>query len=206
MPVFNPFDTPGFREAVKKENDVRDAAFLELPTSICGLDIRPLTPRDLLVLDALENPIAWTREEADTIQVGRFLWFQSVNYRPRAKLRQFLHAFQVLSMDRTKAIDQIDNYFKQAFHDAPGKSGRREVPYVGWAAHFVDQFAAEYGWTRREILDCPLAILYQQRKCISKRIDPGLVIGNPSDRIIGDHFRLHNERLKLVQTLKARLN
>jgi hypothetical protein len=56
---YNPFDIPGYREAVQKEGEIRVAAFVSPSTSICGIPIRQMTPMDFINLNGIESPMLY---------------------------------------------------------------------------------------------------------------------------------------------------
>src|SRR5689334_706017 len=89
------FEIPGYREAVKREMDIRDAAFLNITADICGIPIRQMTPRDYLILDGLGSPILDGRiATASREDIVKFLWFLSPEYRHGSWWRSWVFGFQ----------------------------------------------------------------------------------------------------------------
>lgn len=93
-----------YQLALYKESVNRDLVWLKVPQSVCGIDLRPLTSRDLLALFCLRSPLIaasfldgtkkpltdWpTEAPADFSEsfihirhseVARFFWIQSVGF------------------------------------------------------------------------------------------------------------------------------
>lgn len=201
--IVNRLATPGYAEAVKAENDIRDAAFLNLPANICGIKIRQMTPRDLLILEGIGNGVLI--KEFSAVDVGIFLWLMSVDYAPGAWFRRWLVANHMKHVKPSEAIRALTAYIDSTFQDSPsGKRGRGEVPFAGWCAYYIDWFGGEYGWTADQVLGTNLKVLYQLIKCIKRRHDPECILFNPSDRIKSEALRLKNEQIKLVNLLAKR--
>lgn len=198
-------DIPGLREAVKRENDIRDAAFLDLTTDICGVKIRQMTPRDLLILDGIGNPLM-SGELPSPERLAEFLWLLSPRYANRALLRRFLFGRSIRRLDYMAAVKACWRYIEDTFQDSPGNSGVSAMPYAGWCAHLVNSMAINYHWSEETILNTPLKRIFQYLKCIRRHHDPQAPMHNPSDKLKGDYIRLLNARNSLLNILKRRAN
>lgn len=174
---------PGLREAIEKEQHIRDTSFLELPESLCGFDVSPLTLRHLLTLGAVGSPFIKGGHPMP-YDVGVFMIIVGgwKGFNRWLKLRSL---GRVSYMD---AVQFIDDYVKESFQDAPGGSGVDSVSYYSFAASIVDVFGKEYSWTEAEILDTPLKRLFQYLKAISARHGEKTMF-NPSDKVRGDWMR-----------------
>ena len=198
-------EIPGYQEAVKRENDLRDAAFLDLKTDICGLKIRQMAPRDLLILDGLENPVTAFRVPTAE-QLAFFLWLLSEDY-SESKIKRFIFGRIVRKLPFEKAVLSSWKFVSDTFQDSPARSGGRSTPYAGWCAHLVDTIASQYGWPEEMVLQVPFKRLFQFTKVIRSRLDTEYSPHNPSDKIKREGaLELFKARSKLLEVLKARRN
>ena len=195
-------DIPGYREAIKREGDVRDASFLDLTTSICGVEIRQMTPRDLLILDGVGNPLV-VGGLPTPAHVAQFLWLLSPKFKPNSKGRQWIFTAGIRRINYIAAVRDCRKYVADTFMDSPGSSGE-SYPYASWCAHMVANIALHFGWTHEVVLSTPLKQLFQYLKCIRRHNDPKAPMHNPSDKCKGDYLRLLNGRSKLLTVLKRR--
>lgn len=105
----NALDMPGFAEAVLEERLARDLAFLELPETVAGYELRPLRLIDYLALQRDRSPLLLDADRnvraPTAAELATFLWFMSIehgDYEPGAAVdvagrREFLRgcrAFQ----------------------------------------------------------------------------------------------------------------
>lgn len=194
---------PNHAEAVKRETDVRDAAFLEITTLICGVEIRQMEPRDFLILSGIDSPFlnGGMPVSADVV---KFLWFLSPDYKHGDAEASKRFASAVRKQNGLELLRDIYRYISDTFQDAPGGKSDSGPNYAGWCAYLIDAIASEYGWPWQTIMRTPFKILYQQVKCIRRRRDPDAIMFNPSDRATGDRLALKQQRLNLVSLLAKR--
>ncbi len=184
-------DLPEFREAVKLENDARDAAFLDIPANICGLQIRNMTPLDFMTLDHLGSPVinGGLPSRAD---ISDFLSFMAVKKQP------VKHFWKMLRMDYGAALSEIGKYLERTYQDTPGHSSPTSGrPMASWLAFECDLLGREYGWSTEKTLNTPLRVLNQLVNCIKKRYDPDYTVHALSGRVLGDRLKKKNEELQL---------
>jgi hypothetical protein len=205
MPVIKASDIPGLREAIKRENDCRDASFLDLTTDICGVPIRQMTPRDLLILDGIGNPLM-AGGLPSPAELAEFLWLLSPRYVFGSSLRRFMFGLSIRRLNYLEAVKACWRYIEETFQDSPGSSGVSAMPYAGWCAYLVNTIAINYGWNDDATLNMPLKKLFQYLKCIRRHHDPHAPMHNPSDKVKGDYIRLLNARSQLLNILKRRAN
>lgn len=198
-------NVPGLPEAVKRENDIRDASFLDLNANICGVEIRQMTPRDLIILDGIGNPLMGGTLPSPA-QLADFLWKLSPHYAEHAPLRRWLFGRSIRRLDYMAAVKACWRYIEDTFQDSPASSGPSSIPYAGWCAYLLNNIAINYGWSEQTIINTPLKRLFQYLKCIRRYHDPEAPMHNPSDRVKGDYLRLMNVRSELVRLLKRRAN
>lgn len=198
-------EVPGFQAAVKRENDVRDAAFLDLTANICGIEIRQMTARDLLILDGIDNPIL-SGGLPSPAQLAHFLWLLSPEYRERSPFRRYLFARRVRKLPYIDAVKECIRYVDLTFQDSPGGSATMTRPFAGWCAHLIDGIAqGGYGWSEYSILNMPLKRTFQYLKCIRRRLDPDYRPHNPSDKVFREGvLAVHKARMSLLNILRRR--
>src|SRR4051794_18452378 len=109
MPLLTFSEIPGLREAIKRENDIRDASFLDLTTRIGCVEIRQMTPRDLLILDGIGNPLM-SGGLPSPAELADFLWKLSPRYLEGDSVRRFLFSRRVRKLDYLKTVTACLRY------------------------------------------------------------------------------------------------
>jgi hypothetical protein len=192
---------PGYAEAVRKESQVRDTAFLDGLEAVCGVGVRPICLRRLIWLEQARNGLVvpWrfdTEEEllAASLQV---VYFCRPEFSPPASAEySFVRAFmegcrqnrffrRVLGSNTNKdIIEEVRQWLADAFMDAPAGSATALAPsYAGYPAYIVDKFAeAGLPFSYAEIMDMPLKRLWQHWRVAMKRCSD-VALTNPSDDI-----------------------
>ena len=104
---------PGYREAVQRETDLRDAAFLPVTDSICGVEVNQLTPFHLAALTLARSPficggMPFPRD------IALFLWCVSPEYNPRAVVSRWLFIRRVAKLDYREAVEGVMRYVGEA--------------------------------------------------------------------------------------------
>lgn len=199
---------PGLAEAIKRENDIRDAAFLDLTTDICGIAIRQMTPRDLLILDGIGNPLI-AYQFPSLAQLVDFLWKLSPEFKLHAPLRRFLFGRRCRKVNYLLAVRAIFKYLDATFQDSPASSGDPVMQYAGWPAYLITNLSDRPVADEQLILNTPFKRLFQYQKCLRRKNNPDAPMHNPSDKCKGDYLRkvnLENARAKLIALLKRRAN
>lgn len=172
---------PGYKEAIAQaaaeEEALRDLAFLEADLDICEVPVRQLTPRHLLLLFAARSPFLCGGVCAPE-HIAQFLWIVSPAFVPDGDARQAFLAVIGSRVEYEPARIAIEAYVAQALMDRPGVSGAKSIAITSFVAVLVHIFASAYGWTRREILDTPLAALYQLRRLIERERNPKAIFFN----------------------------
>src|SRR5689334_12972504 len=67
---------PGYREAVRLENQSRDLAFIIDRELICGIEVRSMTLKHFILLDGIASPFLYERI-GDPSECAMFLWVLS---------------------------------------------------------------------------------------------------------------------------------
>lgn len=184
-------EIPGLSEAVSRENATRDAAFLDIETDICGIKIRQMTSRDLLILDGLDNGLVQGRTPTGN-DIAHFLWRLSPSHRENAPIRRWFFVRRVRRLVYSKAVEACERYLNTTFQDSPGGGVSR--PFASWVSHIVDLIASTYGWGEETILNEPLRRIFQYERCIRRHNNPEAILHNASDRLVGDFLRTRNQK------------
>jgi hypothetical protein len=166
---------PRFAQLRAEEEARREQAFLSLPITVCGEELRPMTAQDLLVLNGINSPFVCPTE-VGAVELAMFLWILNVkndgtqgwwNMRRRHKMFQ-----RIGPMNFEEAVQECNAYVEGVFQDAPkgsggsgGSEGRRPLGTC-FLVPLVMRIAKETGWERDVILNTPLAQLFQYLKYI----------------------------------------
>lgn len=186
---------PGYREAVERENAIRDLAFLPMPVRICGIEVVPMTLRHVLLLDGVASPFVTHGVEPDEIDVARFFWILSPRFstdsRLATRLRRWLCYQRCRKLKLREAADAIFQFCDDSFQDSPERTPRRvwRAPVFSIAAGLVDRLAFNYGWSEETILSLPVTRLFQYIRTIRNRTENRPVFCNRSDKVRGDWMR-----------------
>lgn len=189
-------EIPGWREAVERENAVRDESFLGLTETLCGIEVLPLSAYHFLILEAVHSPFV-CGGVPNEVDIARFLWIVSPQFRPTTtradrKLRdKFIR--RLSNLDWEQSVKAITTYTEDAFQDSPGSRGGSQASYWSWIAGLVDFIASAYGWTERDIIDIPLKRAFQYVRLIKSRESEAIHF-NRSDTVRGEWLRKVNEK------------
>ena len=169
-------------DAVEREQNIRDAAFLGLPERVGSFDLRPMTVKDYLTLVGIGSPFV-SGGLPNQESIGVFLWYQSTDYDARDTAARAKFYRRVIKEPLT-VINQIYDFCEAAMQDKPATSKGAVGPsYYSWVATVINTLAHEYSWTDEYILGRPLKVVWQYYKCI-KHSHGGdkAILHNPSDR------------------------
>jgi len=184
---------PGYREAVERENAARETAFLDVPVDIAGVDCVQLTPARLILLHGIESPFI-CGGMVSPAAVAAFLWIVSVDFKPGDTAARDAFVKRIRKTDAKAAIDGIRKYLDDALMDAPtNEDGAHGAPVVSFTASVVHALAKLYHWSERDILNIPLARIWQYLRLARRDADPKAIFVNPSGRIIGDWLAEQNQ-------------
>lgn len=160
---------PGYLEACQEQDLRRDAVFLDLPETLCGFPVVPMTARHLAILTHCRNGFVCGGEIAPE-HIAQVLWCLSPDYSPTDPKRRDKIVTSVAALRYGKAVAEIRAHVDAVFMDSPaGESGKPSESYNSWIAGLVDLLAKEYGWTQREIVNLPLACVFQYVRLIRAR-------------------------------------
>jgi hypothetical protein len=193
---------PGYREALDAEALARDAAFLDVPEALAGLECRPFALQDWVAMDAIGSPLV-RGGDVDAADLALFLWYVSTSYHPQAperRRRAFLRGIAKRPM--RELLDAALEYVDDAFADGPGGSdGPRSPPPTSFAAALVDRLAREYHWPERDILRSPLKRLWQYWRRIRMRTEKNPIFCNSkSDAVRRNWIDARNRKTQCAST------
>jgi hypothetical protein len=197
-------EIPGFRDALRKESDLRRKAWVYTHTEIAGVRVRLLTMRDMAVLEEMQNGFfAPWRFDDDAEFLGhcaQLVWWLSDAPKPDRNSRRVVQPFVALARARLiaglakqpKALaDGVSEYLRMMFLDAP-KGGGGGNAIVAAPAYIADSLAAAGLFVGLdEMLDMPLIRLWQLMRLATRRVY-GTPITNDSDRIACDYLATLN--------------
>ena len=165
-------EIPGYVEACHLQDERRDAAFLDLPPTLCGFPCLDMTARHLAILIHARSPFVCGGFPLAE-NVAQFLWVlhPQFSYTDTATRDAFIQ--ECAALDYQEAVKAITDYVEACFMDAPPSGGKGGESYNSFMASLVDVLAREYGWTRGEVLALPLSELFQYIRLIDHRNTAG---------------------------------
>lgn len=154
-----------------REEERRAEDFIDATRTVCGIELRALTPRDLLLLSTAGNPFV-AGGEIGPAAIAQFLW-QLHAAPPRSWWGERKFFKHCAALDYDSAVAQIRAYLDRAFADAPagrsgggGESGRPVG--TNFVAPLIVRLAAGIpSLSPQAIMDTPLAQLFQFRKVLA---------------------------------------
>lgn len=160
-------------EAAEAEDGSRRAEdFIEVARTVCGLELRQLTPRDLLYLDYAGNALIRGGEIKPTT-LAQFLW-QMLDQQPQGWWGERKFFKHCAALPFGQSITEIQAYLERTFADAPpvrsGAASGAEVSPIGtsFVAPLIVRIAAGIpSLTPPAIMDTPLPQLFQYRKILN---------------------------------------
>lgn len=166
---------PEYVEALERESFLRDSAFIGLPESVAGFELRPMSLRDWITLRITRSP--FLHGTNSTLEdLCRFLWLQSVDFshneRARKRFYKRCREFsggwtkkqkQLASLRFTEAALACRSYVLEALMDMPGgkKTEGFEPSYYSDGAFMCGLLGREFGYSREDVLSMPLKQLWQ---------------------------------------------
>lgn len=156
-------------EAEMAEDDRRRAEdFIDVSRTVCSLELRCVTPRDLLLLDYARSPFI-VGGEVERPSLAQFLW-QMLEVQPAGWLsrRRFFRHCHTLDLDLARA--EIFAYIDRHFADAPKSSGENKGKPIGtsFVAPLIVRIASGIpALTPPMIMDTPLPQLFQYQKILA---------------------------------------
>lgn len=214
-------EVPGLAEIRMAERLNRALAFAGLTHTLCGVQVRPLTPGKRLGLQLLRNAFASAAEPLRG-DVHTFLWFLSPHWQPGGSrgrvlrdFRQFLLRRRVRRLDLPAAVREIRIYIAEQLQDLPEETtGGGGVDHSNWI-HWVAQDASFWmnvhgGFTLEAFLNTPYLVLQQLHRAwkvnhpdVTITSSGQVVVDEPqfineSDRVFGQFMAARREEIAAV--------
>lgn len=192
-----------FAEEREREESHREEAFLPISQTVCGEELRQMTPHDFLILNGIESPFV-CNTETDAADVVIFLWQLNTrndgtrswfNERRRKKMIQ-----RVAFLGFDDSVKQCFAYIEKTFQDAPKATqsqGDRIAKPIGtcFLVPLILRIAKETGWSKDEIMRTPVAQLFQFVKHLNaEALGKDFVDWSPSDRVTNEFLVDLNNR------------
>jgi hypothetical protein len=163
-----------YREAVYRESAIREVSFLSIDLDICGVEVKQFTPKHFIFLDFLQSPFTTGKDTITIEDVIQFLWIVSKDYVDNSPQKKEEFSKKLLDKDLNKLVEEIDQYITDAFADRPPKmdmpKGKEtQIPFFAWVCSYIDLLASEYGWLDDNVMNMPIARIFQYAKAIEAR-------------------------------------
>jgi hypothetical protein len=130
--VWNNEIRPAFNEKAKRDAERRVDAFAETTVTLCGEEVRMMTPRDLFVLDACENPLVsgGIPDEADC---ARFVWTLHASNNGRDTFANRFRKGRIIQRimsrpDLAETVAEIEEYVDRMLLDQTDESEKQKTP------------------------------------------------------------------------------
>lgn len=155
--------------AEAEEASRRAEDFIEASRTVCGCELRQVTPRDLLLLDYARSPFV-VGGDITPGAIAQFLW-QMLAEQPQGWLSRRRFFRHCAALDYDEAIAAIHTYLDRTFADAPAGSGGSGAPGAPIGTSFVAPLIVRIAagipaLTPPAIMDTPLPQLFQYRKIL----------------------------------------
>lgn len=185
-------NVPGYAEASRKQEAIRDSVWLDSSPIIAGIQCVPLTVRKFAMLSEGGSPFVCGGPVFPE-HVAQFLWVLSEEFCFDIAARdRFVE--RVAGMDYEATREAITDYCETVFFDASlDRSESNTEPVASFIATLVDRFASEYGWLPDHVLELPMGQVLQLLRLIQLRHDPKAAVGNRlTDKVVANLFNLLN--------------
>lgn len=167
------------RENMLREMQHRDEAFIDVPRTVAGEEIRMLTPRDFLYLDGFDSPFArmgnLLPDEEDCFF---FIWTLHTTNKGRGIANAFRRGrvrARVMSRDVAETAAEIDLYLDSVFIDIDRKTPtkRESRPSsVSFVTELIVDVASAMGprdpFSGELLADVPIPRLLQYQRAVSR--------------------------------------
>lgn len=164
--------TRALRRTKRIEDGLREKAFLPILDDINGVLVNQFTLRHLTILFAIGSPFVYggIRKIED---VGVFMWVVSRAYDPNDVEKRAAFMEELVQHPRWDLFYRaIDRYIYFAFMDRPPIAEGGKMITASYAAAIIHRIALAYHWSRADILDTPVAALFQLLKWIEVYQNP----------------------------------
>jgi hypothetical protein len=194
-----------YAEEEARERSWQEEAFAEATHTVCGLELRGMTPYDLLLLHGSGNPFA----VGGPITAEAIAQFCALLAEPAPRgwfgRRRFFR--QLAGYPYAKAVDEVRAYLRRMFASAdiaiapptnhsPAADAGAAQPELSacFLAPLVVAIACETGWAERDILGMRLDKLFQYRRALASRQGLGTAYPQAS-KLLSEALVAHAQHL-----------
>lgn len=206
---------PKLVDRLRRESERQTEAFLDVALTLCGEEVRQMTPHDMLHLDALGNPfIAGSTDGVTLFDCAAFLWQLAVENTHTTSIANLWRRHRLLrrvaALDLDKTAQAIGEYVDRMLMDTPAdraaapksgllSDGLAKQPKCYFLTPLMVTLSAEMGHIdpmSGEILaHTPLPRLIQYSRSIGER--------NGADKTYTDVDSLRNQCMARVNQILA---
>lgn len=184
-------EIPGYKRACERAERIesyrRDFAFLGITETLRffggrSIEVRQLTLRMYIQLCAVRSPFM-VGGMIGPEHVAQILWRISPEYDLRLENTDARAKFveSIADIPYKSSVRAINRYIDRQLMDRPPAPVKRNDtrPDTSFAASLIHALSSGYGWSGEEILDLPLARLFQYLRRIQRSNDPDMGFWNP---------------------------
>lgn len=197
MPLIDSKQIPGYVEAVERQDFIRDAAFLGLNETICGIEVSPMTFRHLLWLQTIQSPFVGAGVMGfETLHLGVAAFFKTIAPFQKPSFMGGFDKMELISFIKKvgrlqpgTAIKGVREFVSETFLDSPGGGEKIGVSFYSSGAAAVNRICSKYGGQNPNpmiypsAVDMPLKVVFQLLKCMKLDDNPKAILFNGlSDR------------------------
>lgn len=197
-------DIPGFQEEAKlafeRQQSIRERSVYGVPEKLAGFEVKFITLKTYSLLRWSEN--AFVGSGIPSLEDGiSFIWLHSVDWvesKGFNKIVSYLRRRKIARKLKSKHLIEINDWISEQFQDLSdgGESkGEAEPPLTSEILHLVALLAREFHWTEEQIINMPIARLWQYRRLIKMYHDPEYKPLQLTDRVV-DKYVLKWKELK----------
>lgn len=152
--------------ALKQAKSWQSESWLDVTTSIGGVEVTQMTLRQFFMLDGIETPF-FTGGKVNPEDLAIFLWILSPKWKPCKKARDEF-CKEVRTVNIFEACEDAKEYLEATFAEADTDENNQKK-YACFIAYIVDMFGREYGWTIPQTMGLPMRQIYQLSTAIGER-------------------------------------
>ncbi len=190
--------------AKRIEDAIRERAFLPIGETINGVEVLQFSLRHLTLLFHCRSPLL-VGGPIGIEDIGLFLWIVSPHYDPFNKeitlssWKKRWMRFRKIPVPRIREVFMhqlvchpkwnlfhraITRYLERAFMDRPPQCEGGKPIAASYAAGMIHRISRAYSWRPEEIMDMPIAGIFQLLKWIDVEANPKTPQFNPfQDRV-----------------------